>query len=288
MSNTLNAKLLFQVQADLHIHTRASDGTWSIEELISEVAKTDIKLFSVTDHDSLDSIPKAIELAKNYDLAFLPGVEISSTLNGSLFHILGYGIDTNNQDLNILLEENRVLMEKKDTDTIKLLIEKGFALSLEDYINYQNDTSRGGWPALNFLIDNNMCTGAIEFFNIIARENITVPFPVFSHPSRVIETIRLAGGIPILAHPGNDLVNKNSLSENLKNFNALKIDGFECYHISHTKEMTNFCLDWCKEYDLIITGGSDCHGKLIESRNLGFPYVTLADLNLGKIQRKII
>jgi predicted metal-dependent phosphoesterase TrpH len=288
MSNILNNKSSSQVQADLHIHTRASDGTWTAEDLISEVSKTDIKLFSITDHDTVDSIPEAIKIIKNYDINFLPAVEISSTLNGSLFHILGYGIETNNQDLNKLLEENRILMEKKDADTIKLLIESGFNLNFKDYENYQNDVPRGGWPALNFLIDNGLCTGAIEFFDIIAKENITVPFPVFSHPSRVIDTIRLAGGIPILAHPGNELVNKNSLSENLKNFTDLKIDGFECYHISHTKEMADFCVDWCKKNDLLITGGSDCHGSLIASRKLGFPYVTLSDLKLGMIEEKII
>jgi predicted metal-dependent phosphoesterase TrpH len=78
------------MKIDLHIHTMASDGTWSPEELVENIKKAEIGIFSVTDHDSTDNVLQTADLAKADDLHFIPGVEINASRQNKYIHILGY------------------------------------------------------------------------------------------------------------------------------------------------------------------------------------------------------
>ena len=94
--------------------------------------------------------------------------------------------------------------------------------------------------------------------------------------------------MPILAHPGatwtgNGGVNEAALAPLLDD----GIAGVECYHRHNDPATTQFCLDWCARHDLITTVGSDCHGGLVD-RELGFPAVDTAQLQLGELQDMII
>ncbi len=153
------------MRCDLHIHTTASDGTWTTERLIREIKDSGIQIFAVTDHDSTANVTAAQKLAREAGLRFVPGVEISATLEGKLFHILGYGIDPANLSLRQLLSHNTEIMMKKDDDSIKTLIEEGYAIDFESYLVYEKDAERGGWKALNFLIDAGLCRDAGDFFS---------------------------------------------------------------------------------------------------------------------------
>jgi len=131
------------MRADLHIHTTASDGSWSVDKLIQELASAGIGLFSVTDHDSIANVAAAGGLAKQAGLSFIPGVEICTTLKGQSFHILGYGIDPEAKALAQILEHNTSLMEEVDHASIKKLIADGLAIDYDEYCSYRHDPSRG-------------------------------------------------------------------------------------------------------------------------------------------------
>jgi len=94
------------MRADLHIHTTASDGCWIPEQVIAGVLAEGIGLFALADHDSVGNVARAESLARQNGLAFLRGVEVSTTLDGGMFHILGYGIDINHLDLLSALGNN--------------------------------------------------------------------------------------------------------------------------------------------------------------------------------------
>lgn len=263
-------------RVDLHIHTTASDGSWSPNRLIKELVKKDIKIFSVTDHDSIANIIETQEFANKIGLTFIPGVEISATLNDHMFHILGYGIDIKNAKLSKLLEYNTKLMIKKDNDSIKKLIDNGYKIDFQSYLDYENDSSRGGWKALNYLIDEGHCRDAKDFFINLFK----VPFPTFLNPHEVINTIHESNGYAVLAHPAGNMNGSLDLIETLDEFKNVGIDGIECYHPEHNDEKIQACLKWCYDNNLMITGGSDCHGGFINTRFLGFPSVYLKDLRI--------
>lgn len=99
------------VRADLHIHTTASDGTWTPAELITEAQKQQLGLIAVTDHDSVANVAEAMTLAAAAGITLLPAAEICSTKEDLSFHILGYGIDIHNKQLLELMQHNEALLE---------------------------------------------------------------------------------------------------------------------------------------------------------------------------------
>jgi len=275
------------MRVDLHIHTTASDGCWTPERLIQESLKIGLDILAVTDHDSVDSLTSVTNLARANGLRLVTGTEISCTLGGELFHILGLGIDFTNPALTQLLASNTALMEQKDDDSVKNLIQRGYCLDFREYQDYRYDLTRGGWKALNFLIDKSICTGPADFFSkLFAQE--PVPFPIFPHPEEVLKIIKKAGGLAILAHPGGnlggDLTKQNhQIEATLALFLEMGLDGLECYHPSHSPAVTQICLEWCQRNRRLISGGSDCHGEIIPSRRLGQPVLTADLLQLGDL-----
>ena len=91
--------------ADLHLHTRLSDGTLSVEELLALSKRKGLRCISITDHDNLDSFKIAEEPAKEIGLEIIPGIEISAVWQGKDIHILGYFCDPTNLALNMELED---------------------------------------------------------------------------------------------------------------------------------------------------------------------------------------
>jgi predicted metal-dependent phosphoesterase TrpH len=274
------------MRADLHIHTTASDGRWPPEQLISEIRAHSIGFFAITDHDTIDNVEQVETLARGSGLAFLRGVEVSTWLDEHYVHILAYGFDSSNAALLALLHQNRRKIIQSNQEAIHKLIARGFPIDPEDFETYEYDRTRGGWKALNFLIDRGFCTGVSSYWNLgIGSSSVHRTFP---HPAKAIAAIREAGGVPILAHPGatwtgNGNVNEAALGPLLD----AGIAGIECYHRHNDEATTQFCLDWCARHELITTVGSDCHGGLVD-RELGFPAVDTADLTLGELEDRII
>lgn len=270
------------MRVDLHIHTTASDGDWGPEQLVDEVKKAGIGLFSVTDHDTIANLRMTAALAIEANLLFLPGVEICSTIKDQSFHILGYGIDGDNDVLGKLLRHNTCLMEEIDHESIKKLIGSGLAINYDEYCAYQHDPARGGWKSLNFLIDKGFCQDINEFFAHLFTKERGISFPEFPHPSEAIAAVRAAGGLSVLAHPGSGF-HGSTLEETLDFFEREDIQGVECYHPCHNPNTTQQAVQWCNKRGLLITGGSDCHGGFVEGRYLGNPGLGLEQLRLGRL-----
>jgi len=272
--------------ADLHIHTLASDGCWTPAQVVAAVRARGIGLFAVADHDSVASIPEAEALAREAGLAFLRGVEVSTLLDGSVYHILAYGFDVPSSPFTAFLERNDALLAQAGDDAIRCLVGSGRAIDLDDYASYEYDRGRGGWKALNFLIDRGFCTGVRDYLYNLAP-GLSLGWPVFPHPAEAVAVIHEAGGIPILAHPGASLRHVGVTERTMRPFLDFGIAGLECYSQYHDEATTRFCLEWCARRDLLVTGGSDCHGGFL-GRPLGVPPVDIADLRLGDLEERII
>ncbi len=274
------------MRVDLHIHSQASDGTWTPVELVANVRATGIELFAVIDHDSVDSVAECEALARAAGLRFLRGVEISSTQDGNLYHILGYGIDPSNASLLRMLDANQRRHDAIDRECLHILKHDNFPVDLDDFEAYENDRSRGGWKALNYLIDLKLCTGVDDCFNRLFGKHRPIPCPDYPAPAEVLQTIAGAGGVPILAHPGAQWV--NSEEGVLESFREMGLRGLECYTSYHKPEVAEGFAGWCRQRDLLITGGSDCHGNYATGRKLGVPAVDHTDLYLGDIENAIL
>lgn len=267
------------VRADLHIHTTASDGTWTPAELINEAQKSGLGFIAVTDHDSVANVAEAGRMAAEAGIKFLPGAEICSTKNDLSFHILGYGIDITHKPLLELMHHNEALLEQKDVDSIRFLARDGWAVDEAEFASYTYDRRRGGWRALAYLIDKGLCTGVSDFFSRIFTPEHDLGFPVFPTITEVISTIHDAGGVALCAHAASGF-HGPGLEKVMDLLRSEKFDGFECYHSNHSAEGTQRLLAHCDKHHLLISGGSDCHGTFVPSRHLGEPYVDTDMLRL--------
>jgi predicted metal-dependent phosphoesterase TrpH len=263
---------------DLHIHTNASDGTWDIKETIAMIIEKNIKYFSITDHDTFENSLKALRyIPKNK--RFVLGSEISSTYKGKEYHILAYGFDPENEALKKLLKDNQLIRKRYNDDLINYVKEFEVVNDISDYDNYIWDLARGGWKSLNYLIDKGVVTDLESYFELIEISQLKLEF---KSPEVVIEKIHQAGGYSILAHP-SAYGEKNMKIDFLESWTIFGIDGIECYspYFEDIKD-ANYYVKFCKEKDLMISGGSDCHGKF-NDRFIGVPKVTWENTTLEKI-----
>jgi predicted metal-dependent phosphoesterase TrpH len=276
------------MRADLHIHTTASDGTWTPEEVVEHVQEAGIGLFAIADHDTLEGALAVADLVRRTPNApaFLLAVEISTLLDGALVHILGYGVRPDHPSLNDLLRANQARLEWVNEETLRRMARAGYPVDLEAYAVYPNDPRRGGWKGLNFLIDAGLCRDVRDFFERIFVDPIRPPAPDFPRPAEAIARIREAGGVPILAHPEGSF-RDGPIEEALAPFLEFGIAGVECHSPYHSPETTARCRTFCARHGLLVTGGSDCHGSFTD-RQLGVPPVMMDDLRLGPLEGLIV
>ena len=117
---------------DLHIHSTFSDGYYSLEEIVDKLRYYGIEIFSITDHDNIDSI-KAMSKIDTQGLTYIPGVEFSAHKDMYKMHILGYGIDGNNEELIKLCKNMKLRKNIRNLEVIKQLKDKfGIIISKEE------------------------------------------------------------------------------------------------------------------------------------------------------------
>jgi hypothetical protein len=165
------------------------------------------------------------------------------------------------------------------------LAEAGYSIALDDYEAYTWDRSRGGWKAFNFLRDQGLCQDVRGYFHELFKE-IPHPQPDFPPPEEVIAAVRGAGGVVLLAHPGVTLGN-GMQTRSLDYLVEMGLDGIECYSSYHDEALTRAYLDYCRRRNLLISGGSDCHGGFV-NRSLGVPPISVDDLRLGVLEERVI
>jgi len=265
-------------RVDLHIHTTASDGAWEPHDIADEVLRAGIHIFAITDHDSISGIKDALKAARQHNLKYIKGVEITSRAKDKICHILGYGIDENNPSLLKLCEQNTLAMKKLNLKQVESLIKKGFDINLDEFEQYTFDKKRGGSKVSNFLVDKGFFPSFIDALRFIAKnvEWISEDYP---SPNDVISIIKSSGGRAVLAHPGSTLLGKQLTEDEIKKMVEVGLEGLECYSPYHSETVSHHFVEFCKARGLLITGGSDCHGPVL-SRKLGEPKIYIEDLVL--------
>jgi len=278
------------MKIDLHIHTRTcSDGNLSIEEVFKEAKKRNINLMSTTDHDSIDCQERAIVLAKEYGIAYIPGVELNVTFQypGSKsisLDFLGYQYDINNQALKNKLQlirehretRARQILEKLNIEFDKENIERFTEEDLKK-IQARVDGAFGRPHIANYLIAKGIVRNKQEAFDKYLVKCDVPKYPLSL--AEASELIRNAGGILVHAHPndpnGTSLVSITpDLEEQariIEEYMLNYIDGIECWHSRHDTKTTAFYIEFARKHGLVITGGSDCHQKPVIMGTLDIP-----------------
>lgn len=266
---------------DLHIHTTASDGSLTPEALMEEVVDKGVAVFSVTDHDSVESIPQIATLAENAGVTFVPGVEVSVAYGEQELHILTYGVSVDDPMLLELLEENQKIRKAHNDALIKYASESHGHISFEDYEAYVEDRSRGGWKSLNYLVEKNVTENLGAFFDLVKAFDVPLRFQDYD---QVIPRLMQCGYTLVLAHPPAYFKGERLSEAFLDELVEMGIQGIECYSpYFKNPEDQSYYLEYCKKRNLNITSGSDYHGTFIASRKLCEPSTTIDSLELKTI-----
>ncbi len=251
--------------ADLHLHTAYSDGTYTPEELIQEAVKSGISAISVVDHDTVDGIEPVMKVALGRAIEVIPGVELTAEYGKSEVHILGYLIDYQDE----CFKEKMVLLKKNRIERVYRILDKLKDLGLKLDPQAVFDISAGGTVGrlhiARAMVKEGLVGSTGEAFNRFIGDRgpaYVLGFRYF--PAEAIKLIKGVGGVPVLAHPyslqSNDLV-----LELIKS----GIMGLEVYYPEHTKAMIGFYEGYCRKYNLLLTGGSDCHGNAKPEAKIG-------------------
>lgn len=248
--------------SDLHIHSNYSDGKLSPEKIVYLSQKRNIKCISITDHDSIDS--QYIVKAKNLlNINIISGLELSSQYKGTEIHILGYFVDLNNKALKDRLSHVKQIRQERAQKIISKLNDLKIDINIEDIDKEDYDRSIGRLHIAKVLVNKGIAGNTKEAFQKYLMKNR----PAFVERCKIdykeaIKLILSAQGIPVLAHPG-EIYRSIELENIVKDLKSYGLKGMEVFHPAHSAKIVNNCYNLAKKYSLVITGGSDCHGSIV-------------------------
>jgi hypothetical protein len=210
-------------------------------------------------------------------LIFIPGVELTTSYEGREYHLTLYNYDDQDEDLRNLIEWTNSNKINSNKEYIETYVSPRYEnISPEDYEKYEYDRKRGGWKSANYMIDKGIHKDIVTHLKDVDKSGLKADL---KRPEEVIEIAKKSGGKLFLAHPSYHYRNGYMPEKELKYWLELGIDGIECYS-PYNKGNVKGYLDFCVKNNLLISGGSDCHGTFIEARKLGLPSVSIEDLNL--------
>ena len=265
------------MSADLHLHTTASDGSFTPSELVEKASRLGLRAIAITDHDSLGGIAEALKAGREMGITVIPGIELSSEYEdcdhcSCDFHFLGYFIDHRSPWLHRHLERLRRARFQRAYEMVKRLQLGGISIPFEEVKEIANNGSLGRPHIARVLVQHGYADTIQAAFNKYLQRRSPYYVEKFTYtPAEVIEVIRRAGGIAGLAHPG-----VCKCDGKIPEFVAAGLKALEVYHTDHNSSQVNRYKRLAKKLGLVRTGGSDCHGP-ISLRGYLLGSVTVAD-----------
>jgi 3',5'-nucleoside bisphosphate phosphatase len=269
---------------DLHIHSNASDGKFTVIEILHQAKIRNIGFIAITDHDSICSQTQAVKEAKRTNTKYVTGVELNVTFAHPKFKegkpvsldFLGYQYDPADNALKNKLNtitKYREERAKKILDNLNAEFKKEniAALTNDDFRNIEEsvDGVLGRPHIADYLVQKRIVKTRQEAFDKFLVKCDVPKYPLFLEEASKI--VREAKGKLVLAHPNDPhgtslFALTKSLDEQTQIIEEKMnpyIDGIECWHSRANVETTNHYLTFAKNHGLIMTGGSDCHQKPI-------------------------
>ena len=245
------------MKLDLHLHSTASDGSLSPSALTWAARAGGLDVIALTDHDTCAGMDEALaKLPANLHL--IPGIELSTTLDGTDLHILGYFIDHKHEALAQHAQAAVDLRAERVRNIIELLKKYDIHLTYED-VTADGGGTRGvlGRPHVARALQRKGYVQTIgEAFDRFLGDNGPCFLPTeLLHPRAAIDLLREAGGVSLWAHPRPD-----AFERVFPMLLEWGIGGLECIRPRSTASEVQFLEEHAKHHGLLISGGSDWHG----------------------------
>jgi predicted metal-dependent phosphoesterase TrpH len=248
---------------DFHCHTCESDGTLAPAQLCGLMNERGVRIFSITDHDSIKAYGQFETPAH---MRTVSGIEINTSFNHSEVHVLGYRLPLNESPLTRVLEANRTARRTRVERMVEQLREAGYDITLEHvHAEAAEGASLGRPHVAKALIRRGIAPDIETVFHLFLRRG-TPGYVPSTHitPEQAIEVILASGGVPVLAHPGR--LKDYSIVERLVEHG---LQGIEVFYPTHEPMQVQYFRDQARRFNLVMTGGSDFHDIRYHKRGVG-------------------
>jgi predicted metal-dependent phosphoesterase TrpH len=265
------------ITADLHLHTRFSDGTFTPEELADRALKAGLGAIALTDHDTVGGCPEMSALCEKRGIEFIPGTELTAECNGSEVHVLGYWLNLESVRLATELAHFQSVRHDRVHEIVRKLNHAGVPLLASQVFAVANCESPGRPHVARAMLEAGLVSDYDSAFDRFLKKGRPAWVPKARMDiTKAVELIHDAGGVAVLAHPAlyknDDLIPRAA---------GAGIDGLECWHTKHSTGASENYLRYAAEYRLVATGGSDCHGMAKGTPLIGtlrIPYAQVKEL----------
>ncbi len=264
------------------MHTRFSDGTFTPEELADLAHQRGLRVLALTDHDTVDGCQRMGVACKSLGIEFINATELTTEWNDIELHLLGYFLDTSNELLREKLGEFQGVRQNRIREMAEQLNRIGVPLKAESVFDLARCDAPGRPHVARALVQAGFVKTMDEAFSKYLKKNKPGWVPKTKiNAADGIRLIHQAGGLAVMAHPG-----LNKSDDLIPPLIEAGLDGIECFHSRHsTYDIQRYEL-MAEKCDLLVTGGSDCHGMnrgkpLIGSIKLPYAYVEKMKERLG-------
>lgn len=253
------------MSVDLHVHTTASDGTSTPQEVVAFARSIGLTAIAITDHDSVDGVPAALAAAEDTPLTVVPGVELSTRCDDIDLHLLGYFIDHRSEPLLARLRLLRDTRIARAQGMVDALAAAGFSVTLDGVLQ----RAAGGAVGRSHIARALVAAGDVDsvqeaFARYIGRDGPYFIEKELTPAQDAIALVHAAGGVAVLAHPAI-----NGADPVISRLARAGLDGIEAFHAEHNQEQRRRYAAIADHLGLIVTGGSDFHGPQAKSGRLG-------------------
>jgi 3',5'-nucleoside bisphosphate phosphatase len=242
--------------ADLHLHSLFSDGTYEPEEIVANGVRFKLGTLALTDHDTVEGCDRMAAACEKSDIEFIPGAELTAEHNGNELHILAYFVDIHNEKLLSEIAVFQAVRQDRIREMVERLNKLNIPLTAGEVFALANCRSPGRPHVARALVKGGHCRSLDEAFERFLKKNRPAWVPKKKMSAlEGVELIHQAGGLAVMAHPG-----LNRTDDVIPALVEAGLDGIECFHTKHTPSMSAHYLLIAGHHDLLVTGGSDCHG----------------------------
>ena len=245
-------------KVDLHLHSTASDGRLSPEEVIRKAAELGLAVIALADHDTVDGIVPALEAAKKFpQLKMIPAVEVSTDVPSGEVHVLGYFIDYTSQELAGALAKFRNSRERRAQGMVAKLADLGIHITWQRVREIAGAGTIARPHIAQAMLEKGYITSIREAFDkYIARDGPAYVEREKMTPVDAVALVVRTDGLPVMAHPFT-VPDPEAMVIELK---AAGLVGIEAYYDGYTIDKINRLVSLADRHGLIATGGSDYHG----------------------------
>ena len=252
------------VQADLHMHSTASDGQYSPSEVVSLAQRAGVQVMALTDHDTLDGLPEAQEAGERLGIRVLRGIELGAKEYRSL-HILGYQFSQEAPALRALCQKLVDSRNQRKYRLVDYLKERGVPVDLAEVEAVAGGSVIARPHFARVMVAHGYVQTTKEAFDRYLDTSAFQKIERFKADARTcIETIHADGGLVSLAHPYQLKMENEDLEQLVARLKGYGLDALECWYPRHTPEQREFYLSLARKYDLRVSGGNDFHGEKVK------------------------